>query len=78
MKCSGTFHGRVELRADNPGRQVELSWQAAGEAPREMWLEDLATRAVIPMQAGRCVFTMSGPVRSFAWRVYSSRGQHPK
>ncbi len=67
----GADQWEFEVRTDNPRRQVELSWQATGDAPREMWLEDQATRTAIPRQAGRYVFTLGAPARSFIWHSFS-------
>jgi hypothetical protein len=64
-----------EVRTDNPRRQIELSWQATGDAPMNMSLRDTKTGAVIPVQAGRYVFTMGAPARSFTWRSFTSPAQ---
>jgi hypothetical protein len=68
----GADQWEFEVRTDNPRRQIELSWQTTGDAPRDMSLEDQATHAVIPVQAGRYVFTMGAPARSFTWHSFSS------
>ncbi len=64
-----------EVRTDNPRRQIELSWQATGDAPLNMSLRDTKTGAVIPVQAGRYVFTMGALARSFTWRSLSLPAQ---
>jgi hypothetical protein len=69
---AGADRWDFEVRTDNPRRKIELSWQATGNAPRNMSLRDTKTAAVIPVQAGRYVFTMGAQARSFTWFSLSS------